>query len=250
MRKFIATSAVCAAAFGAVATAHAGPEASDANGNTIVYDADFSPPATGKSVKVTSATFDVSFANKRTGAPFPQTDRLVLNMPTGTKYNGLKFPQCDVAADGSLDCKKENEVGDGQAVIDARALGVQDPVKATVKAYNGPKRNGKPTLVLLAEANVNGARLGAEIDFQWTGRAFEMFLPGGSRIAYSFSSFHLDLGAYFKSKVPGNKAVTTSLLQAPKTCTSRGWAFSLVHGDPSGTTITATDRQPCLRLVG
>lgn len=248
MRKLIAASAVCAAAFGAVATAQAGPEASDANGNFVVYDADFSPPATGKGVKVTSATFDVSFGNKRTGAPFPTTQTLALNMPSGTKYNGLKFPQCEANGDNAPTCGENAEVGEGDAVIDARALGVQEPVKATVKAYNGPPREGKATLILLAEANVGGNRLEAEIPFVWTGRAFELFTRTGNRIAYSFSSFHLELGAFFKSKTPGNKAVTTSLLQAPKSCTSRGWAFSLAHGDSAGNTITASDRQPCLRV--
>jgi hypothetical protein len=248
MKKLIAAGAICAAALGAVATAQAGPEAQDANGNFIVYDADFAPPATGKGVKVTTATFDVSFGNKKTGAPFPQTEKLNLVMPKGTKYNGTKFPKCGVKADNTLDCGKDARVGKGTAVIDARALGIQDPVKADVTAYNGPLRNKKATLILHAQATVNGQPLEAGIDFQWTGKALELFYTDNTRIAYSFSSFHLDLGAYFKSKTSGNPAVTTSLIQPPKTCTSKGWAFSLFHADAAGNTITAPDVQPCVRV--
>ena len=248
MRKLIAAGAVCAAAFGAVTTAHAGPETQDANGNYVVYDADFAPPATGKGVKVTSANFAVSFGNKKSGSPFPRIEKLNLTMPSGTKYNGLKLTQCEANADGTLDCGKDDEVGDGTAAIDGRALGLQDPITATITAYNGPKRGGKPTLVLIAKATVNGMPIESQINFQWTGRAFELFFTNSNRIAYSFSSLQLRLGAYAKGKVPGHKAVITSLIQPPKTCPARGWNFTLTEADPAGNAITAGDFQPCVRL--
>lgn len=251
MRKLIATGAACVVALSAGATAQAGPEAGDSAGNFIVMDADFSPPATtGRTVKVSTVNFDVSFGNKRNGSPFPQTERLLLTLPAGSKYNGKKFPKCTESG-GQLACGKDAEVGDGSAVIDARNLVAGSaPINATVTAYNGPLRGGRPTLVLLAKATVNGNPLEAQISFVWNGRSLELFFVGDSRIAYSFSSFNLELGASFKSKVPGRPAITTSLIQAPKGCSSRGWAFSLFHQDTSGSTITARDRQPCLKVVG
>jgi hypothetical protein len=248
MRKLIAVGAVCATALGVVGAAQAGVEARDANGNFIVFDADFSPPATGKAVKVTGLNMNVSFGNKRNGQPFPQTERLAISLPKGSKYNGTKFPKCPLNDQGQPACNKEAQVGKGGAIIDARALCIQEPVVATVVAYNGPLRDGNPTLLLDASATVNGQPLQAAIDFVWTQGRFELIPPTGSRIPYSFASFDLDLGAYFKSKVTGRKATTTSLIQPPKTCPSRGWAFSLLHQDPAQTTIVAPDRQPCVKV--
>ena len=253
MRKLIAVGAACAAALGAVTTAQAGVEAQDStgNGNFIVLDADFAPPTNrSRSVKVSSISYNVSFGNKRTGSPFPQTERLSLGLPKGTKYNAAKFPKCEGTFETQVQCDEDEQVGGGGAVIDARNLGVQEPVIATVEAFNGPLREGNPTLVLVAKGTVNGSPIEAQINFVYTRGALELFYSTDSRIAYSFSSFNLELGAAFKSKTPGNKAVTTSLINAPKTCPSRGFAFTLLHQDPAGTTIAASDRQPCIKVKG
>ena len=251
MRKLIAVGAACAAALGAVATAQAGVEAQDANGNFIVLDADFSPPATSsRSVKVTTINYDVSFGNKRTGDPFPATEKLILGLPRGTKYNASKFATCEGSFETQVQCDSDEQIGEGGAVIDARRLGVSEPVIATVEAFNGPKRDGKPTLILVAKSSVNGSPIEAQINFVYTRGGLELFYTTDTRIGYSFSSFNLDLGAYVKAKVPGRRAKTTSLIQAPKTCPRKGWAFTLFHQDPNGGTIVAPDRQPCVKIVG
>src|SRR3954470_993694 len=121
MRKYLAVGAACAVALGAAGTAQAGVEATDANGNFIVLDADYNPPATSSPAAL---SLDLSFGNKRSGSPFPQTRTFDFAGPRGGVYNGKLFPRCplptgpqDIATDR---CAKKTQIGTGDAVIDAR----------------------------------------------------------------------------------------------------------------------------------
>src|SRR5215213_5353834 len=162
MRKYLAIGAACAVALGVTGTAQGGVEATDTNGNFIVLDADLNPAAssTRKTITPANLNVDISFGNKRTGNPFPATAGFDLALPRGTVFNGAEFPQCPLPANqnevATDRCDKGTRVGTGGAVIDARALGVQEPVVATMTVYNGAPNGTKPTLILIAKATVNG----------------------------------------------------------------------------------------------
>jgi hypothetical protein len=250
MRKFLAAGAVCAVALGAAGTAQAGVEATDANGNFIVLDADYNPPATNSAAAL---NLDLSFGNKRSGGPFPQTRTFDFAPPRGGVYNGKLFPKCplpttpqEIATDR---CAKNTQVGTGGAVVDARNLGVQEPVVATLTVYNGALRQGKPTQVILAKSTLNGQPLTAEIDLVYSAGRFSQFsdVQGATPIAYSFSSFNLTEAAVVKTKVRGRK-VLVSLIGTPKSCPSKGWVFTFNHTDTNGNKIAAPDRQPCVKV--
>jgi hypothetical protein len=252
MRKYLAAGAVCAVALGVAGTAQAGVEATDANGNFIVLDADYNPPATHSA---TGLTVDLSFGNKRSGGPFPQTQTFDFAGPRGGVYNGKLFPKCalptsqqDIATDR---CAKNTQIGTGGAVIDARNLGVQEPVVATLTVYNGALRQGKPTQVILAKATVGGQPINSEIDLVYAGGRFSEFndAQGTSTIPYSFSSFNLAEAAVLKTKIRGKTALV-SLLGTPRSCPSKGWVFTFTHTDTNGNKIAAADRQPCVKVRG
>lgn len=257
MRKLIAAGALCAVAFGAVGTAQAGVEATDANGNFIVLDADFNPPATSTKTRVGAANLnlDISFGNKRSGSPFPATDTFDLALPRGTRYNGRLFPKCPLPATpqevGADRCARNTQVGKGGAVIDARTLGVQEPVVATLAAYNGALRQGKPTQILIAKATVGGNPISGEIDVVYSNGRFSEFndVPGVQPAGYSFSSLNLDAGALLKTKVRGRTALI-SLIETPRSCPLKGWTFSFNHTDTNGNKILAPDQQPCVKVKG
>jgi hypothetical protein len=256
MKKFLAVGAVCAVAFGTASTAQGGVEATDAAGNFIVLDADFNPSASSTRRTITPANLniDISFGNKRTGNPFPSTAAFDLALPRGTAFNGAEFPQCPLPATsaetGADRCSNDAKVGTGGAVIDARALGVQEPVVATMTVFNGAPNGTKPTLILLAKATVNGQPLSAEINLEWTRGRFALFNPTPDTplgLAYSFSSVNLDIGATLKTRLRGRR-VSIPLFYTPRTCPRRGWVFSFNHADANGGRIAAPDRQPCVQL--
>jgi hypothetical protein len=252
MRKFLAAGAVCAVALGAAGTAQAGVEATDANGNFIVLDADYNPPATHSAAGM---NIDLSFGNKRTGGPFPQTQTFDFAPPRGGVYNGKLFPKCALPTSpqdvGTDRCAKNTQVGTGGAVIDARNLGVQEPVVAVLTVYNGALRQGKPTQVILAKATVGGQPIESEIDLVYAGGRFSAFndVPGAQASGYSYSSFNLTEAAVLKTKVKGRK-VLVSLIGTPRSCPSKGWVFTFTHTDTNGNKIAAPDRQPCVKVRG
>jgi len=256
MRKFLAIGAVCAIALGVAGTAQGGVEATDANGNFIVLDADLNPAAssTRKTITPANLNVDISFGNKRTGNPFPATAGFDLALPRGTVFNGAEFPQCPLPANqnevATDRCDKGTRVGTGGAVIDARALGVQEPVVATMTVYNGAPNGTKPTLILIAKATVNGQPLAAEINIEWTRGRFSLFDPTPDTplgLSYSFSSVNLDVGAILKTRLRGRR-VAIPLFYTPRTCPRKGWVFSFNHTDANGGKIAAPDRQPCVQL--
>ena len=256
MRTYLAIGAACAVAIGAAGTAQAGTEAIDSSGNFIVLDADFNPPATStrKLAGAANLNLNISFGNKRSGSPFPATQSFDLGLPRGSVYNGKLFPRCplpktteEIATDR---CDKTTQIGTGGAVIDARNLGVQEPVVATLSVFNGELRQNKPTQIIQAKATVNGSPISSEINVVYSGGKLTQFrdVPGATPSAFSYSSFNLDVGAIFKDKVPGRKARLVSLIETPRSCPSKGWVFTFNHLDTNGNRIAAPDRQPCVKV--
>jgi hypothetical protein len=256
MRKYLAAGAVCAVAFGAVGTAQAGVEATDASGNFVVLDMDFNPPATSTKTVPGAASLglNISFGNKRSGSPFPATQTFDLTVPGGGAYNGKFFPKCPLPKtpeDITAGCPKATQIGTGTAVIDARNLGVQEPIAATLTVYNGALRQGKATERILANATVGGSPITSELDVVYSGNKFSQFsdIQGATSIGYSYSSFNLDVGAVLKTKVHG-KTTVIPLITTPRNCPAKGWPFTFTTTDTNGNKITATDRQPCVKVSG
>jgi len=256
MKKFLAIGAACAVAFGTASTAQGGVEATDAAGNFIVLDADFNPSASSTRRTITPANLniDISFGNKRTGNPFPRTAAFDLALPRGSAFNGAEFPQCPLPASAEQvatdRCERGTRVGTGGAVIDARGLGVQEPVVASMTVYNGAPNGTRPTLILIAKATVNGQPLAAEINLEWTRGRFALFDPTPDTplgLAYSFSSVNLDIGATLRTRLRGRR-VAIPLFYTPRTCPRKGWTFSFNHTDANNGRIAAGDLQSCVQL--
>ena len=230
--------------------ASAGPEADDSAGNFLVLDADFTPPAssTKKTASAVNLEFHASFGNKKSGSPFPASPVVTLTTPKGTVFNGVSFPTCtqptkdDIAMESR--CGREQLIGGGAAVIDARGLGVQEPLKATLTAYNQAKYQGSPTIAIFATAELNGSPITAEVDLAFKNGKLTLYkIPGAGSIAYAFDSFDLTLGGI--EKVSRKEKI--SLWEAPEKCPKAGWkwAFNAVAG---GVNLTAKDTQGCLQL--
>jgi hypothetical protein len=258
MKKYAAVAtALCALALGA--TAYAGPEARDASGNYVVLDAAFNPAAssTKRTASAVVSQINVSLGNKKSGSPFPAGPDFKLTMPKGTVFNGRDLPQCPLARNANEvaetnRCGTLQRVGGGDATVDGRVLGVQDPIQASLTAYNGALHNGNPTLVVFAEATVGGNPIAAEIDLEWKNGALTYFDAVGDasgRAPYSFSSFNLNTGRVYAFKGKKGRTTRISLWEAPEKCPRLGWAFSLAFTKPAANlNLTARDTAPCVQF--
>jgi hypothetical protein len=257
LKKFavLGVVAACLGALGITGVASAGPEADDSAGNFLVLDADFTPPAssTKKTASAVALNFHASFGNKKTGAPFPAAPTVSLAVPKGAVFNGESFPACEPAKTAEeigveTRCGREQLIGGGTAVVDARSLGVNDPLHADLVAYNQKKFKGAPTIAVFASVAVPGSAdpLLAEIDLMYKNGKLSLYDPPASsgRIQYSFDSF--DLVTYAVEKV--SKKQKISLWEAPAKCPKAGWkwAFTATSG---ATSLTAKDTQGCVQLT-
>ena len=248
--KKLAVVGVLAACLGITGVATAGPEADDANGNFLVLDADFTPPAssTKKTASAVNLEFHASFDNKKSGAPFPASPTVTLTTPKGTVFNGASFPACTQPTTDNIAqenrCGREQLIGGGEAVIDARGLGVQQPLKATLTAYNQAKYQGAPTIAIFATADLNGSPITAEVDLAFKGGKLTLYrIPGAGSINYSFDSFDLTLGGI--EKVSRKKRI--SLWEAPEKCPKAGWKWAF-NAVATGVDLTAKDTQGCIQI--
>jgi hypothetical protein len=255
-RKFAVAgiAAACAGALGVAGSASAGPISEDANGNYVVADLDFTPPAssTKKTASAVNLNLQASIGNNINGSPFPGPIHIEIGMPKGTVFNGESFPQCeppktpdDVGIESR--CGKSQLIGAGTAVIDARALGVTTPLDATLTAYNQKKVNGAPTIAVFATATVNGSEIHSESDFavkngKITGYSLSN-ITGNPGLAYSYRSLDLTFGGI--EKISRKKSI--SLFEAPVKCPRAGWKWSFLAsgGDVS---VTAKDAQGCVQI--
>jgi hypothetical protein len=256
LKKFavLGVVAACLGAIGMTGVASAGPESDDAAGNFLVLDADFTPPAssTKKTASAVNLEFHASFGNKKTGAPFPAAPTVSLAVPKGAVFNGESFPACEPAKTAEeigveTRCGREQLIGGGTAVVDARGLGINDPLHADLIAYNQKKFKGAPTVAIFAKVTVPGQAdpLLAEIDLMYKSGKLSLYDPPASsgRIQYSFDSFDLVTGAI--EKISKKKSI--SLWEAPTKCPKAGWkwAFTATSGS---TSLTAKDTQGCVQL--
>jgi hypothetical protein len=258
LKKRLAAAAAfaCAAAVGAGTAAQAGPEATDQNGNYVVFDAEFRPPvsSTRRTASAIDVYFNAAFGNKQTGRPFPSGPDVTVTMPRGTVYNGTRLPQCPQASAPAevgqeSRCRSIQRVGEGDTIIDARALGVESPIFAKLAAYNGAPRNGRPTLIIFATGQGAAQGVNAEIVFEWNGRQLVLSpQPGMQRVPYSFSSFDLRTGKT-RTIRRGKRRTRVTLWEAPERCSRSRWNFSLKTSRADvGLDITANDTSPCLQL--
>lgn len=253
-----AAAAACACAAGATGVASAGVQSNDANGNYLVLDADLTPPAssTKKTASAVGLDFHASFGNWKTGAPYPAAPTVVLTLPKGTVFNGGDLPQCTPPTKGEevaveSRCGTLQRIGGGQAIVDARALGIPDPLGAGLAAYNGGNHNGKPTIAIFAAVDTPGGQIHAEIPLEYdkkknTLTLFDYFGGPDNRIAYSFQSFDLSVFRVYKVK-DGKKTAKVSLFEAPRKCPKAGWQFSFTaqKGDFAQ---SASDTQGCVQV--
>jgi hypothetical protein len=164
----------------------------------------------------------------------------------------LPTAQADVRADR---CPASSRVGTGTALADARSVGIQDPIPATVTAYNGAERGGRPTLILQGVATIGGNRVVTEFDFEnrrasgrfgTEVRTFDALPAEPPGPAIALNKLDLRVGRTVNTRVRGRR-VRRGYLEAPTTCPRAGWAFEEEFIRADGSSLRAGDVMACTR---
>ena len=240
---------------------HGGEATVAPNGDFLMLDADLSSPIAGTRATPRPVAFNFHhmFGNYRTGEQGEGVQRITVRLPRGLVVNPDLVGECplptssqDVRPDR---CPASSRVGTGTALADARSAGVAEPIPATVTAYDGPARNGRPTLILQGVAMVGTTQVTTEFDFENVpasgrfGSEVRTFDPTPSEPAgptISLNKLDLRVGKTVTRRVRGRR-VRRGYLEAPTTCPRSGWAFEEEFLRNNGTTLTAGDVMPCTR---
>lgn len=261
MRRITALVAALALCGGLVATAQAGKPAIDDNGNFLMLDASFSPPATSSSKTKQGVVLEMQhiYGNFRGNATPTESSNISFKMPKDTVVNSALFARCPVATAETLGdesrCPAASKMGSGTASVDARRAGIPQQLNGTLNVYNAAQHGGVYTLALIATIpNPSGGEpIKAEIDLEVRKGPelveFDVVPPTSGDSIFDITSFDLRVGKTVNGVVKGKKT-KISLLVAPKKCSKKGWAFELGLTRTTQPSMIAKDTAPCLTVSG
>ena len=256
MRKLLALGGAVAA-IGLSAIAIAGPATTDEGGKVLAIDMDLSPPQASSTARPRGVTinYHLLYTNRKTAEKPEPSESIVLQLVRGLRSNGARFPKCRLAATNdeigeTSRCPAGSQVGSGSAEADARPA-APEPINASVRAFNGPLRNGNPTLLVMARAIIGGRVFDNEVNLEYrTGRRgpalveFKEGPPGNTTGLFALSKLSLRVGKTATVRAGGGRR-TISLWEAPTTC--RGaWRFQQTLLFSGGRTLGAVDDAPCV----
>jgi hypothetical protein len=266
MRRIGAVLLAGSAILGAATVpAHAGDVAIDDDGNFLMTDVSMSPARTSTTRRPQPVTLELHqmFGNYRTGRQPPPNTRLTVSLPRGALVNAgfagrcpLPTSQAQVRADR---CPASSRIGGGDALADARNLGVPGPIPARLTAYNGAQFQGAPTFILQGVAQVGGNTIVNEFDFviRRSGSppfglqavSFDPFpspppAPGAGNV--TLNELNLRIGKTVRRRFRGRR-IPRGVIEAPRNCPRAGWSFASEFALEGGSVLNARDTSPCRR---
>lgn len=255
MRKLIGFIAAIAALAGA-GMALAGQGATNKSGQFIDLNVAVTPPISGtaKAPRGVGVSFDSFTGNRINGNTVGGGSGILVRFNKGFKENGLLFPSCKINSKALSVCSKASQIGTGTAEAYTAGTNGAPPtfIPAKLVAYNGKPLSGKtPTLIFIA---LLGGKPTVELDFTAKqqpsgpyGLAFkDIVFPGSVASALGISKFSVKIPDRTVPHRVNGKTVRVHLIEAPTTCHG-SWQFSQTNTLGNGSTLTATDSQPCVK---
>ncbi|WP_299698335.1 hypothetical protein [Hydrocarboniphaga sp.] len=242
------------AVFLCAGNARAGEPVRDRWGNIQQVDIQAEPP-----VAKAAIAFDFQFSySNALGLPRPQRE-LVIYWPTGGRWNGALFPQCDpvlLAQQGPEVCPANSLFLRGKALA---ALGSQAlTIESEVQGFVGLPKNGNPTQIFYIRPQIGPAFvLTGEFTEEGQGpyglvQRFDMnAIPASTALTPSpiiLTAFHSeDLHTYVTRRVDGTD-LQIALTVAPDTCPADGfWHYAIESRYRLGDLpLRSVGRQPCV----
>jgi hypothetical protein len=250
VRKLVTLGAATASAAALAAGAHAGPAATDSEGNVSIVDIALSPPVASSLGRPVGATLTFhEFFGNRNGSLLPHVIKTTIRLPRGTRTNGRLFPKCDLPDNpdevGKRRCSKRSRVGSGTLEVDARPALAQ-PLGGKLAAYNGELRDGRPTLILLATVVVGDSAVNGELDFQVRGSTLvSLPLPEGTPEGlFEITKVNAAIRASRVARRSGRR-VRVNFVETPRICRRGTWRSSSTQAFEGGGSLTAFDTAAC-----
>jgi len=250
VRKLVMLASAAVLAAGLAAGAHAGPAATDPNGNVSVVDVALSPPVASTPARPVGATLTFhEFFGNRNGAVLPRVTTTTIRLPPGTRSNARLFRTCDLPdtpeAFGKSRCSNASRVGSGTVEVDARPA-IAEPLGGKLAAYNGEPRGGKPTLILLATVVVGGNEVTGELDFAVRGSTLVSLPPPEGTPRGLFVITKVDTTIRATTIVRrGGRRTRVSFIETPRICRRGTWRSTSTQVFEGGGSLTAFDTAPC-----
>lgn len=250
MRKLVMLGSAAVLAAGLAAGAHAGPAATDSNGNVSVVDVELSPPVASTPARPVGATLTYhEFFGNRNGAVLPRVTKTTIKLPPGTRSNARLFRTCDLPDTpeevGKSRCINASRVGSGTVEVDARPA-LAEPLGGKLAVYNGEPRGGKPTLILLATVVVGGNKVTGELDFATRGSTLVSLPPPEGTPQGLFVITKVDAAIRATTIARrGGRRTRVSFIETPRVCRRGTWRSSSTQAFEGGGSLTAFDTAPC-----
>jgi hypothetical protein len=229
---------VALAALGAASVVQAGPASTDENGNFLMIDMDVTPPRAASGATLRYHAF---FGNRK-GEVLPREVANRIRLARGFRLRGRAFPKCPLPRDssefGQDRCSQRTKVGEGTFEADARPV-LSEPVTGTFEIFNGALHRGRPTLILIAEAQVGDSTVNSELNYEYVGSMLRTLPPpeGTPTGLFTVTRTSLRIGARHRG---------TAYVRTPRRC--RGsWSFGEVVFFEGGGAINARDAVSCVR---
>jgi hypothetical protein len=248
MRKLVVLASAAVSAAGLAAGAHAGPAATDSNGNVSVVDVELSPPVASTPARPVGATLTFhEFFGNRNGAVLPRVTKTTIKLPPGTRTNARLFRTCDLPDTpeevGKSRCINASRVGSGTVEVDARPA-LAEPLGGKLVAYNGEPRGGKP--ILLANVVVGGNKVTGELDFATRGSTLVSLPPPEGTPQGLFVITKVDAAIRATTIARrGGRRTQVSFVETPRVCRRGTWRSSSTQAFEGGGSLTAFDTAPC-----
>jgi hypothetical protein len=250
VRKLVTLGAATALAAALAAGAHAGPAATDPDGNVSIVDVALSPPVASSPTRPVGATLTFhEFFGNRNGAVLPRISKTTIRLPPGTRTNGRFFPKCDLPDNpeevGKERCRNPSRIGSGTVEVDARPT-LQEPLGGKLAAYNGELRGGRPTLILVATVVVGGGEVRGELDFEVRGSTLVSLPPpeGTPQELFVITKVNAAMRATIIRRRSGRR-LRVSFIETPRICRRGTWRSSSTQSFEGGGSLTALDTAPC-----
>ncbi|MGZ6616361.1 MAG: hypothetical protein ACXVFQ_18260 [Solirubrobacteraceae bacterium] len=234
----------------------AGQAATNSNGDFIDLNVAVTPPVAGtaKAPQGVGVSFDSFVGNRISASNEATSTSIVVRFNKGFKFNSALFPTCKINPTGLSKCLKSTQIGTGVAEAELAGANGAPPtfIPAKLIAYNGkPFRTKAPTIIFVALVN---GKPTTELDFTAAqqpqgpyGLAFtQIQFPSSGGPSIGIAKFSVNISNRTVTRKVRGKSVKIPLLDAPTTCNG-SWVFSQTNKFTTGSSLTATDSQPCTK---
>jgi hypothetical protein len=191
-------------------------------------------------------------ASGEEGIP-PPLSGIVVRLPAGLGIDARGVGICAKArlqSKGPSGCPSSSLIGRGHAMLEVHAGSLAVPEEATLSAFRGPDRGGRPTLEVfgqgetpLYQSAISTGVLGA--DSAPYGSKLEISIPPIPTLVFEPNASIVSASLTVGRAGRGPRAHASGAIFVPRSCPAGGFPFAASFTFADGTTTSASAAVPC-----